>query len=152
MSYELRLERLIDAPPEVVFDAFVDPDAQKELYGGEPGWVLHEFEIDLRVGGTQIAVIGREGEAPDRETRVFTHIDRPHRLAFRHSMAVAELGRTIETEMTVTFDEKDGKTLVTMVQTGFETEKDRDDFLGGWPEYLASLERVVAAKQEGARG
>jgi uncharacterized protein YndB with AHSA1/START domain len=29
MTYDLRIERIIDAPPEVVFDAFVDPEAQK---------------------------------------------------------------------------------------------------------------------------
>ena len=33
MSHELRLERLYDATPEVVFDAFVDPDTQAELHG-----------------------------------------------------------------------------------------------------------------------
>jgi uncharacterized protein YndB with AHSA1/START domain len=31
-DYELRIKRLIDAPPEVVFDTFVDPEAQQELY------------------------------------------------------------------------------------------------------------------------
>ena len=30
-----------------------------------------------------------------------------------------------------------------MVQTGFETEQDRDDFLGGWPSYLETLRGVV---------
>jgi uncharacterized protein YndB with AHSA1/START domain len=40
MSYDLTIERLIDAPPEVVFDAFGDPDAQTVLYGDEtePTW------------------------------------------------------------------------------------------------------------------
>jgi uncharacterized protein YndB with AHSA1/START domain len=34
-GYELRIERLIDAPPEVVFDTFVEPEAQQELYGND---------------------------------------------------------------------------------------------------------------------
>jgi len=153
MTHELRIERLFDAPPEVVFDAFVDPDAQQELYAGDPGWTLDEFETDLRVGGTQVAVMRQEGHEPDRETRLFTEVDRPHRLCFRHSMAVGDWGRTIETEMTITFEDQDGKTLLTMVQTGFETEKDRDDFLGGWPSYLDSLQRVVSARHaENERG
>ena len=37
MTHELRLERLFDAPPEVVFAAFVDPDAQQELFADPPG-------------------------------------------------------------------------------------------------------------------
>jgi uncharacterized protein YndB with AHSA1/START domain len=30
VSQDLRLERVLDAPPEVVFDAFVDPAAQHD--------------------------------------------------------------------------------------------------------------------------
>jgi uncharacterized protein YndB with AHSA1/START domain len=32
MTYELKLERLLDAPSELVFDTFVDPDAQAEMF------------------------------------------------------------------------------------------------------------------------
>ena len=50
MSLDLQLERVYDAAPEVVFDAFTDPDAQKELYADAPDWVV-ESECDLRPGG-----------------------------------------------------------------------------------------------------
>ena len=148
MSYELRLERLYDASPEVVFDAFVDPATQEELHGNAvPGWKVHRAETDLRVGGTGTYVMGLEGEDPDTETRVFTVIDRPHRLVFTHSMQIAEWdGRIVETEMTVTFEDRDGKTLLTMVQTGFEREEDRDAFMGGWPTYLETLKGVVTSQ------
>jgi uncharacterized protein YndB with AHSA1/START domain len=36
VSDDLRLERVYDAPPETVFDAFTDPDVQKELYATRP--------------------------------------------------------------------------------------------------------------------
>jgi uncharacterized protein YndB with AHSA1/START domain len=147
MSYELRLEHMYDAPPEVVFDAFVDPGTQVELHGhGMPNWKVHRAETDLRVGGTATYVMGPEGEEPDTETRVFTVIDRPHRLVFTHSMEIAEWGRKVTTEMTITFEDRDGKTLLTMVQTGFEREQDRDDFMGGWPTYLDTLKGVVTTQ------
>jgi uncharacterized protein YndB with AHSA1/START domain len=148
MSYELKLERLYDAPPEVVFDAFVDPDTQEELHGSrQPGWRVHRAQGDVRVGGTSIAEMGPEDTEPDRETRVYSVVDRPHRLVFRHSMQVTEWGgRTVETEMTITFEDRDGKTLLTMVQTGFEREEDRDGFLGGWPSYLDTLKGVVSSR------
>ena len=148
MSYELRLEHMYDAPPEVVFDAFTDPATQVELHGlDQRGWKIHRAETDLRVGGTATYVMGPEGEEPDTETRVFTVIDRPHRLVFTHSMQIAEWdGRIVETEMTITFEDRDGKTLLTMVQTGFESEQDRDDFMGGWPTYLDTLKGVVATQ------
>jgi uncharacterized protein YndB with AHSA1/START domain len=148
MSYELRLERLYDASPEVVFDAFTDPATQVELHGlDQRGWKIHRAETDLRVGGTATYVMGPDGEEPDTETRVFTVIDRPHRLVFTHSMQIAEWdGRRVDTEMTITFEDRDGKTLLTMVQTGFETEEDRDAFMGGWPTYLETLKGVVTTQ------
>lgn len=51
--------------------------------------------------------------------------------------------------MTITFEDQDGKTLLTMVQIGFETEADRDDFMTGWPEYLETLRRVVTPELPG---
>lgn len=144
MNHELKLERLFDAAPEAVFDAFVDPAAQQELHGGgRPDWVVHRCATDVRVGGTSTYVMGPAGQEPDVETRVYSVVDRPHRLVFHHSMAIAEWGRTVETEMTITFEDRDGKTLLTMVQTGFSRVEDRDDFLGGWPAYLDTLRGVV---------
>jgi uncharacterized protein YndB with AHSA1/START domain len=53
MTYDLRIERHLDAPPELVFDTIVDPAAQADLFSGVvEGWGLRSFEIDLRVGGT----------------------------------------------------------------------------------------------------
>ena len=51
MSLDLRFERLIAAPPERVFDAFTDPEGQREFYGTDAaGWVV-DSRCDLRVGG-----------------------------------------------------------------------------------------------------
>ena len=149
MTYEMRIERQFDAPPTVVFDAFIDPGTQEELHGGDrPGWIVHRCETDVRVGGTSTVVMGSEGQEPDTETRVYTVIDRPHRLVLRYSMEIAEWGRTIDTELTITFEERDGGTLLTMVETGFELEEDRDGFSGGWPSYLDTLGRVLKARHD----
>ena len=40
MSKILQLERVYEAAPATVFDAFTDPDAQKELYADAPDWVV----------------------------------------------------------------------------------------------------------------
>jgi uncharacterized protein YndB with AHSA1/START domain len=155
VSYELRIERVIDAPPEVVFDTLVDPGAQQELFADQvPGWSLLEFEIDLRVGGTSTIVFGPSdgtGEA-DRLTYLFTEIDRPRRLVYDVSMFVADWGRTVDFAETITFEERDGKTLLTIVQSGFESEADRDAFMGGTPDFIDALERVVASRMESRQG
>lgn len=81
MAYTLTIERLIDAHPRVVFDAFVDPDAQRELYADAPDWIVGS-ECDLQIGGTWTITFGPPGAAPARERNVFEEIDRPRRLVF----------------------------------------------------------------------
>ena len=144
MTDELRLERLFDAPPEAVFDAFSAPGSQEQLHGaGQPDWQVSRSETDVRVGGTSVYAMGPVGGEPDVETRVYSVVDRPNRLVLRHSMAVAGSEDPIETEMTVTFEDRDGTTLLTMVQTGFEREQDRDGFVEGWSAYLDTLRGIV---------
>ncbi len=149
MSYKLKIERLIDAPPELVFDTMVDPEAQPEILSGEvPGWALWECAIDLRVGGKWTFVFGpadRTGE-PDRITSVFIEIDRPHRFAYRSSMFIADWGRSVDFIETLSFEERDGETLVTLELTELELEKDRDAFKSGVPGYLDAVARVVAGR------
>lgn len=148
-GHELRLERIFDAPPELVFDTLVDPDAQEELFNDQvPGWALWDFEIDLRVGGAWTIVFGpedRQGEH-DRLRSVFTEVDRPRRLVYETSMYVSEWKRTVAFTETFTFEEQDGKTLVTIVLSGLETEADRDSFMDGVPGFLDSLQRAVAKR------
>ena len=149
MTYELKIERLFDAPPELVFDTLVDPDAQPELFNGQvPGWGLLKSEMDLRVGGSWTIVFGpADGKAEaDRLESVFTEVDRPRRLAYDLSMFVGEWGRTVDSTVTYTFEDRDGKTLLTIVQSGFETEADRDAYLEGTPGFIDSLQRAVAAR------
>jgi uncharacterized protein YndB with AHSA1/START domain len=149
MAYELRLERQFDAPPEAVFDTFVDKTSQSVLHGAEQrGWDVEVVQTDVRVGGTSIVRMGPAGREPDTETRVYSVVDRPRRLELRYSMALAETGLTLDTEMTITFEERDGGTWFTMVETGFEVEADRDGFVEGWTEYLETLGKVLKTRHD----
>jgi uncharacterized protein YndB with AHSA1/START domain len=143
VSHELRLERLYRAPPEVVFDAFVDPVAQKELYADAPDWIV-ESECDLRVGGRWSISFGPPGDEPARETNVFTEVDRPRRLAYKSTMAMPD-GSSLDTDMHVTFEEVNGQTRMTIVQRGFPTADIRDSFRDGWASILDGLGRLVQA-------
>jgi uncharacterized protein YndB with AHSA1/START domain len=152
MTYELRIERVLDAAPEVVFDTVVNPEFQDELFTDQvEGWKLSAFEIDLRVGGRWTIVYGPAGgEGPsDRITSAFTVVDRPRRLSYDSEMYIAEWNRTVAFTETITFEEQEGKTLVTIVQEGFEEEADRDAFLSGTPDFLDALQRVVEARAAG---
>jgi hypothetical protein len=47
----------------------------------------------------------------------------------------------------VTFEDRDGKTLLTIGQTGFRREQDRDGIREGWWSMIDALERVVAGRR-----
>jgi uncharacterized protein YndB with AHSA1/START domain len=147
VSHDLRLERLFNAAPEVVFDAFTDPDAQKELYADALDWIV-ESECDLRVGGRWTITFGPPGGTPARETNVFQVVDRARRLVYLSTMTMPD-GSTVDTVVEVTFEEANGGTRMTLAQRGFPTAKLRDEFAGGWPSILAGLGRVVAARATG---
>jgi uncharacterized protein YndB with AHSA1/START domain len=144
LSHDVRLERVYDAAPEVVFDAFTDPDAQKELYADAPDWVV-EAECDLRVGGRWSIAFGPPGSAPARETNVFQVVDRPRRLVYASTMTMPD-GSTVDTGMEVVFQPEDGGTRLMITQRGFPTPRLRDEFAGGWASILDGLGRVVAAR------
>ena len=144
MSFDLRLERTYDAAPEVVFDAFTDPEAQQELYADAPDWIV-EATCYLRVGGRWTIAFGPPGDTPARETNVFQVVDRPRRLVYRSTMTMPD-GSNIDTSMEVTFEEEAGRTRLTIVQRGFPTPERREEFAGGWSSILDRLLRVVVAQ------
>ena len=124
----LRMTRELPATPEEVFDAYTDAEKQKIWYSildEEPGIV--EIEVDLRVGGKQVAVWGPNRDTLFREEQVFLEIDRPHRLVTESSGSDPS-GQTMSTHVVVTFEPSDVGTLVTVEQTGFPTPEVRDFF------------------------
>ena len=146
MSHELKVERLIDAAPGEVFDVFVDADAQKEWYRDpeHPGGIV-ETECDARVGGLWTSAWGPGEDELYRETCVFRVVDRPRHLVMSCT-ATAPDGRSLETEVEVTFEEEGHRTRMTVVQRGFPTPELRDIIGGGWPVALEQLERSVLAR------
>ena len=74
-TYELVVERMVNAEPVAVFDSFTglydDPDQS---------WVLVS-QMDLRDGGTWDLSFKPPGTTGFKEHRVITKLDKPNRLA-----------------------------------------------------------------------
>ena len=89
------------------------------------------------------------GHAPDemfRETNVFEVVDRPRRL-ISTSTGSSPDGQTLKTHVEVTFEDRDGKTLMTVFQTGFPDEKTRDFFASmAWIGAFDRLEEYFATR------
>ena len=146
MSLDLRFERLLAAPPERVFDAFTDPEGQREFYGTDAaGWVV-DSRCDLRVGGVWSISFGPAPERLYHHRHVFEAIDRPHRILLASTETRLD-GSSFETTLEFTFEPRDGGTLMTMVQGGFPSEELRDEHTRGLPNAFNRLERTLRERR-----
>jgi uncharacterized protein YndB with AHSA1/START domain len=144
MTLDMRMTRQLPATPDEVFDAYTDAEKQKiwfSILDEEPGIV--EIEVDLRVGGRQTAVWGPNPETLFRETQTFLEIDRPRRLV-TESIGSSPDGTSMTTRIEITFEEEDGGTLMTVVQSGFPVPEVRDFFVGEvWQGAFARIEAYL---------
>ncbi|MFI5837551.1 SRPBCC domain-containing protein [Micromonospora sp. NPDC051300] len=152
MTIDMRMTRQLTASPEEVFDAYTDAEKQKiwfSILDEEPGIV--EIDVDLRVGGKQTAVWGPSPDMLFRETQTFLEIDRPHRLV-TESVGSSPDGETMTTRIEITFEDRDGGTLMTVVQSGFPTPEVRDFFAGeAWSGALDRVAAYLAREQDRER-
>ena len=146
MTYDLKVERLIDASPAEVFDAYTDPEAQGVWFTILNKDMTVESEVDLRVGGKSVITWGFSPDEMFRETNIFEVVDPPHRLVSKSSYTSPD-GSILETHVEITFRAEGGKTLMTVVQSGFVDEGLRD-FLAdkAWIGAFDRLNAYFAAK------
>ncbi len=142
MSLDVRIERLIDTTPDLAFAHWVDDDARRRWHSPQEGGIV-EAATDLRVGGEWSVAFGATREELYREHGVFEVVEPPHRLVYSSVFTFPD-GRSFETKVTVTFEERDGKTLMTVVDAGFPNEDQRAAHEGGWPSFLDNYERTLA--------
>jgi uncharacterized protein YndB with AHSA1/START domain len=142
---ELRIDRLIDAPAEVVFDAFTADDGRLAFYGqDDPGWIV-ESRCDQRVGGIWTIAFGPSRSRMYHHRHVFEVIDRPRRIRLATTERRPD-GSSFDFAIEFTFEPRDGGTLMTIIQSGFPTDALRAEHARGAPTGFARLERVIRAR------
>jgi uncharacterized protein YndB with AHSA1/START domain len=142
VTYEVRSERVIDAPRDVVFETFLTDEGQAAFYGqDDPGWVL-ESDCDLRVGGVWTVTFGPSRGRLYRHRHVFEVIDRPRRILIASTETRLD-GSSFETTLEFTFEPRGGGTLMTMVHAGFPSEALRDEHAIGVPNAFDRLGRFL---------
>jgi uncharacterized protein YndB with AHSA1/START domain len=143
VSPEIRLQRWFEVPPEVVFDAYTDRDAQRELRAGGADSIV-ESECDLRVGGEWIIRFG-PASAPYVERNVFHTVARPHRLVYASTTEWPD-GSRIESLIEISLEWLDGRTLLTFTQRGVPSGDLERGFTEGWNEFLDGLVARIQAR------
>jgi uncharacterized protein YndB with AHSA1/START domain len=117
---EIVTTRLIDAPRELVYEAWTDPTHMAHWFGPD-GFTITTRSMEMRPGGQWIFVMhGPDGtDWPNVVT--YEEVTPPKRLVYLH-------GDDNEPDMfhtTVTFDDEGGKTALTM-RAVFKTAAARD--------------------------
>lgn len=164
---DIIIERVFDAPRELVWKAWTDPEMVKKWWGPE-GFTAPSAQIDLREGGKYIfAMHGPVGSEWDRDmytAGVFKEIVEHEKIVSTDYFS-DENGNMIKpsdegqdenfpTEMTVTvtFEEvEDGKTKLTIHYPKAENEAQFEAMLKsgmkeGWSTSLDKLARLVEAQ------
>ncbi|MDC0708699.1 SRPBCC family protein [Stigmatella sp. ncwal1] len=108
---EIILSRVLDAPRELVFDAWTDP-AHVAQWWGPDGYSTQVHQMEVKAGGTlRFLLTGPDGtKFPDRIT--YREVVRPERLVYRHGSDVDDDPEAFE--VTVTFEAQGQKTRLTM--------------------------------------
>ena len=140
----LVVERIFDAPPSLVFKAWIEPQLLMRWFGPR-GFTTPSYTLDPRPGGSWRCCMVSPAGAENWVRGVFREILEPERLAFTwaHENADGTLGH--ETLITVTFADLGEKTRLTLRQGIFESVEARDDHHDGWSSSIEILAEYLAA-------
>jgi uncharacterized protein YndB with AHSA1/START domain len=140
---ELVITRILDAPRELVFKAWTEPEHLVH-WSCPHGFTLTHCEGDLRPGGAWRSCM-RSPEGRDLWLGgVYREIVAPERLVFTHAWDDADGKPGHETVVTVTLADHQGKTQMSFRQAFFESVESRDGHEGGWTQCFDRLTTYLA--------
>jgi uncharacterized protein YndB with AHSA1/START domain len=137
----LVITRVLDAPRDLVFAAWVDPH-QAAQWWGPKGFTTVSNLMDVRVGGEWRRRLRSPEGTEHRSRGVYREIVAPERLVFTFVWEQGGApGHGPETVVTITLTELgQNRTALTLRQEGFATTAGRDDHNIGWS---SSLDRFA---------
>jgi uncharacterized protein YndB with AHSA1/START domain len=145
---ELVITRMFDAPRELVFECWTEPQHLQRWQGAPRGFTVTSSESDIRPGGFFLICM-RSPEGVDNWLEGgYREISKPQRLVFTHVWLDANRKPGKETLVTIMLAERDGKTELTLRQTGFPSVESRDGHKVGWN---SALDVLVDYLSEAAR-
>ena len=131
---DFTLKRVLGAPRELVFRAFVEPDRMRHWWVPR-GFTMLSCKLDLREGGAwRMTIRADDTGTVQTEVGVYREIREPERLAFTHAWVRADGSLTQTTLVTVRFTEREqGKrTEVSFRQEDFATAAFCQSHEEGW--------------------
>jgi uncharacterized protein YndB with AHSA1/START domain len=155
-THELHITRTFNAPRELVWRAWTDPEMAKQ-WSGPKQWPAFHMELGKKPGDRWR--IGLRGNRPGTDIPteiwqggVLREFVPPERLVYtyawenRANVGLPEDGDPHETVITVRLEEHAGKTTMHFHQAFFATAAERDGHNGGWNSSFERLEELVNAE------
>ena len=122
---EIVLRRAFDAPRDLVFEVWTNPEHVRHWWGLREATMLH-CEADVRPGGSWRYVTTAENGDEVPFTGVYQEVTRPERLVHTEMFDVPPFNSGDPAVVTVTFDEEPaGRTTVTIASV-YPTKEIRD--------------------------
>jgi len=142
--YEITIVYLFDAPRELVFRNWVDPDNVRTWFAPDNCTVTF-CEVDARPGGKWRVEYRYDFGGSYIEYGEFHEVAEPERLVFSLTQEDGDGNIGPKTLVTVRFASKGAKTEMTFHQAGFKTSTKRDNNIEGWNECFRKLEAHMAS-------
>lgn len=136
-ALSLEVTRRIRADREAVFRAWTEPDAMREWFCPEGGFV-EDAESDPVVGG-RYRIAMRMPHGLSVATGVYREIDPPRRLVFTWRWEAGEGPKEGETLVTIELTARGAETELRLRHEGFATEDAREGHAQGWSSALVRL-------------
>lgn len=135
----VNVTRIIHAPIEKVFDAWLSPTTLSQFILPMPGMPQPKVETDAREGGL-FTIIMQVGDEKIPHTGKYLEINRPNKLVFTWESPFSTEGGTV----TVKFSDLGGKkTNVDLSHIKFIDEESRANHEGGWANILECLNDIL---------
>src|ERR1051325_1177691 len=125
---ELTVSRLFDAPRDLLFRLWTEPEHAARWWGPK-GFTAISCEMDVRPGGAYRACMRSPQGTRHCRRGIYREIVPPERLVFTFVWEDADGNPGHEMIVTVTFADAGSKTRLTLHQAGFETVSARDSHL-----------------------
>ncbi len=158
------LEREFDAPRELVWRTWTDPDLLPRWYGPRVDTIIHK--LDLKPGGLWLVEMKWDGNSNFQRVE-YTEVTPPERLVWLHASADAQWNVAVNPMMpdwprvlltTVTFEEAGGKTRMRLTWVPHEASDAEiacfaaamDGMGKGWGAGMELLEELLTELQSAA--
>lgn len=137
---DLRLstDRVIAAPVEKVFNAWLDPEMLARFMRPGPDMTVPSAKSDAREGG-QFEIIMRAGDQDIPHQGIYKKIARHSQIVFTWESAFSPA----DSEVTLNLRPEGDGTHITLTHVTFYDEEKRDNHLGGWKNILEALSEAV---------